>query len=304
MSKSKTLLPVLALVLANLFWGVNIPVVKYGLKTIPVTIFISLKFMAASLILLPFAVKTWKPLRQRELGLMILSSIFWITGDTLATNIGLKYAPSINLAVIGLLGPLILCFLSVEFLKERMSLKAVAGALIAFGGTATIIGKPWEVSLSGQTVMLGNVLFFAGMLCGVISVLIAKPIMNKMSSYQSAFLYLFVGTLPIVPLSLTQLKGWSVHDVMTRGWVALGFSILAVTLANFFIMYGLKYKDAYSVGLFGYIQPVIIIIAAWFILGEHPSAKFALGAGLVFLGVYLAEVRLPHKLRAYRARGA
>jgi len=300
MSKQKKLLPILALVFANVLWGVNIPLVKLGLRSIPLTIFIVIKFLVASLIFLPFAIKTWKPLTQKEWGLMACSSLLYITCSTVALNVGLQYAPSINAAVIGLLGPVLLCMLSVQFLKEHMGLKAIIGVILAFAGSAIIIGKPWEVSLNGSTVLLGNVLFLVFVLSGVISTLIAKPILSKIGSYQATFLLLFIGTLPIVPFALMRLRDWSFHSITPGGYTALIYGTIALPLANLFFFYGLKYKRAHNVAIFEYIEPVVVIIAAWFILAERPSAKFALGAGLVFLGVYLAEVRLPRKLFFYR----
>lgn len=302
MSKQKTLLPVIALIVANVLWGINVPVIKLGVRSIPIPIFIAVRFMIVSLIFLPFAIRTWKPLRRTELGLMALSSLFFITVSAIALNLGLKYAPSINVAVIGLLGPLLLCVLSVEFLKEKMGLKAIIGVMLAFAGSAIIIGKPWEVSLRGSTVLLGNVLFFVVVLAGVISTLIAKPILNKISTYQATFLLIFIGTLPIVPFALLQLRDWSIHSVTPGGYAAFVYGIIALPIANFCFFYGLKHKKAHNVAVLEYVEPVAVIIAAWFILAERPSLKFALGAALTFLGIYLAEVRLPRKLYSYRLK--
>ena len=300
MIKRKHLLPVIALVLASVLWGINVPLVKLGLQSIPLTVFISIKFMLASLIFLPFALKTWKPLKQKEMGLLVISSLLYITTSTVALNIGLKHAPSINSAIISLLGPLLLCVFAVQFLKEKMALKTIVGVIIAFIGAAIIIGKPWDVSLGGPGVLFGNLMFFVAVLSGVISTLIAKPILGKISSYQATFIILLVGTLPIVPFALMQLKTWNLSNIAPGGFIALIYGIIAIPLANFFHIYGLKYKEAHSVGIFEYIEKVVLIIAAWFILGEYPSPKFAIGAALTFLGVYLAEVRLPKKLSWYR----
>lgn len=302
MSKQKVLLPVVALTIAHILWGINFPIIKLGVATIPVLIFIAARFFVSSMILLPFAIKSWKPLKHKDLLTMVLASIMWITFTAVTLNTGLKYAPSINAGVINLLGPLILAFFSVEFLKERMSFKAVLGALVAFAGAAVIIGKPWEISLDGESVMLGNILFFASMLGAVISTLLAKPMMKKMSSYQAAFMFLFPGVLCVIPLALTQIDGWSISDVSKTSFLALIYSIFAITLANLFYMYGLKYKPASSVGIFTYLESVSIFVAAWFILGERPSATFALGASLVFVGIYLAEFHLPHKSKRKATR--
>ena len=295
MAKQKTFLPVLALVMSSILWGINAPVVKVGLESIPATIFISVKFLIIALLLLPFALKTWKPIKRRELGVMTIASVISFTGGALTLNLGLHDAPSINSAVIGLLGPLLLCLLSVEFLKERMSLKTFIGVMIAFAGSAIIIGKPWEVSLTGQTVLLGNVLILASVLFDVIATVIAKPVVSKMSSYQATFLYILPGVLPLAALSFTQLHGWSIHDVTRSGWYAMLYGIVGMFMANLFFVYGLQYKKAYSIGIYQYLQSVSIVVASWLILAERPSLKFAVGAVLVVVGAYWAESKSPRK---------
>lgn len=90
MLKQKLLLPVAALLIANILWGINSTLIKLGLETIPVPMFISIKFLTASLILLPFAVKTWKPLTKKNFLLLMLSSVLYITVSALALNIGLS----------------------------------------------------------------------------------------------------------------------------------------------------------------------------------------------------------------------
>ena len=296
MSKPKSFLPVLALIVTSVLWGINAPIIKLGLESIPVPIFISIKFLIISLFLLPFAIKTWKPLKSKELGVLILGSLIWFTANNLALNFGLHDAPSINSGIINLFGPLLLFMLSAEFLKERISLRSFIGVLVAFAGGMVIIGKPWEAAVSGQTVLLGNILLLVSVLCSVIGILIIKPVLKKTSTYQATFIYLFAGVAPIACYALTQLRGWSVHDITHGGYVALAYSLLALPPANLLFMYGLKYKQAHSVGVYDYLQAVSVIIAAWFILGEHPSPTFSIGAVLVFLGVYLAEAKQRRKM--------
>jgi drug/metabolite transporter (DMT)-like permease len=297
MAKPKPILPIIALLITSILWGINAPVIKLGLESIPVSIFISIKFIIISLLLLPFAVKTWKPLKSKELGVLILGSLIWFTANNLALNFGLHDAPSINSGIINLLGPLLLFMLSAEFLKERISLRSFIGVLIAFVGAMVIIGRPWEIASGNQTVLLGNVLLLVSVLCSVIGILIVKPVLKKTSTAQATFIYLFAGVAPIALYSLTQLKSWGIHDITTGGWEALAYSVVALPPANLLFMYGLKYKQAHGVAVYEYLQAVTVIIAAWFILGEHPSPTFVVGATLVFLGVYLAEFSKSTKSR-------
>ncbi|HET7673066.1 MAG TPA: DMT family transporter, partial [Candidatus Saccharimonadales bacterium] len=115
-----------------------------------------------------------------------------------------------------------------------------------------------------------------------------------------AFMYLFPGTLFIIPLAVTQLDGWKISQISTSGYLALTYSIIAITLANLFFMYGLKYKKAHSVGVFQYLESVALFVGAWFLLGERPTAKFAMGAILVFAGIYLAEAHFHKRKKLFK----
>ena len=47
-SKQKVVLPILALIFANILWGVNYPMIKLGIATIPAVIFLTIRFFAIS----------------------------------------------------------------------------------------------------------------------------------------------------------------------------------------------------------------------------------------------------------------
>jgi drug/metabolite transporter (DMT)-like permease len=174
-----------------------------------------------------------------------------------------------------------------------MSFKAFSGVMVAFAGAAIIIGKPWEVAVNGDKVLLGNILFVTSMLAGVISAVIAKPVLKKMSSFQAAFMYVFPGTLTIIPFTIMELGNWSFKGLPSSAYFSLVYSISAVTIANLLFMYGLKYKKVHSVGIFQYLQPIAIFITAWFLLDERPTIRYAAGAFLVVLGIYLGDFHLP-----------
>lgn len=287
MAKQKYLLPILALTVANILWGMNAVLIKMGLESIPVPIFMSIRFLTASLVLLPFAIRTWKPLKRRDFLLLVLCSILYISFSALALNIGLSKTNSINAAIISMLGPLLLFILSAQFLKERLSLKTFIGIMVAFAGSLVIIGQPWETSLGGLT---GNLFILISVLCGVIGTILFKPLIKKTSTYQATFMSLFFGIWPITAYGLTQLRTWDIQTTTLRSLTGLIFSTIAIIAANFLFFYALNRKKVHSTGSYTYIQSTATIITAWLILAEQPSPKFVFGAALVFIGVYLTEL--------------
>ncbi len=287
--KQKYLFPILALVVAEILWGINTPVIKLGLQTVPLPIYLSVGLMGAALLILPFAIKNWKHLSRKEYAILIIGSIINITLGNVVLLMGLEMIPSVNASLIGLLNPLLLFILSVQFLKEHMSLKTFLGIIIAFLGAAIIIGQPW----SEQGNVIGNLLIVLSVLCSVVGTLICKSVLKKGSSHQVTFIHLFVGTLPIVIFALQYIPEVSMDSIGATGIVAIAYNIPAVALANIFYMYGLKHKKAQDVGIFSYIHPVVTAIAAWFILAEVPGQSILIGAPLIFLGIYLSELRRP-----------
>lgn len=301
MSKQKFTLPVLALVFAYILWGINTPVIKLGLRTVPVPLFLSITLVGASLLVAPFAIKAWKPLRSKDYALLILGSLISITLGNVVLLMGLQRVPAVNAALIGLFSPLLLFILSVEFLKERLSLRTFVGILIAFAGAVIVVGKPWSANTS-QDVLTGNLLVVLAMFCDVIGTLIIKSVLKRANAYQVTFIHLLSGILPIAIFSLKYLGATSSLHIGKGGVIAMSFNIAIIATANCLFMYGLKHKKAQEVGIFQYIHPVVTVIAAWFILAEVPDSKLNFGAVLIFWGIYLAEIKKPnhHKLLGHR----
>lgn len=285
------MLPIAALVAANILWGINNPLIKLGLESIPIPIFISIRFVIISLILLPFALRVWKPLQRRDVVLLVAASFLYITVSTYLLNIGLTKTSASNASIIDLLAPLLLFALAVIFLKEKLHLKTFLGLMVALAASLLIIGRPGEGSATGSDALLGNLIVVASVFCYVISVLIQKPLTKKTSPIQLAFMSIFPGTVLVTLYALTQLKTWDFAATTQASWLAMSASTLAVLGANLFFFYALSHKTAQSTGVYSYINPLAAITAAWFLLEERPSPLFAVSALLVIVGLYIVEAR-------------
>jgi drug/metabolite transporter (DMT)-like permease len=292
-AKQKPILPIAALLVCSILWGSNTTLIKMGVASIPPYILLSIRFLFASLVILPFAIRSWQPLKLKDYLLLTLSSVFFISLSALLLNIGLTKTTANNAAVIFLLYPLLLFILSAQFLRERMSLKTFIGIIVALIGSLVIIGK---VSANGLT---GNLLIVISVFCQVISILISKPLMKKVSTYQATFMSLFPGIVPVALYSLTQLHTWNIKATTTKSWQGLIFSAIFVLIANFLFYYALRYKRAQDVGIYQYVDALATLVTSWFLLSERLSSKFILGAALVCAGVYLAEF---YKGKRFRVR--
>ncbi len=291
MTKQKYYLPIFALVLAEIFWGINTPVIKLGLKTVPLPVYHAITILGAALLIAPLAFHHWKRLRPKDYMLLVIGSIINVSLGNVVLLLGLQRVPSINAPLTGLFAPLLLIILAGQFLKESLTLKAFIGILISFLGAAIIIGKPWDISAANQGEIVGNLLLVLSALCNVVGALICKSVLKRGGAYQVTFIHLLTGILPVAIFALSYIPTISAASIGRNGFLAMTFNIVAVAAANICYMYGLKLKKVQEVSIFSYIHPLVTAIAAWFILAEVPGGKVVLGALLIFAGIYLAEAR-------------
>lgn len=291
----------LALSIAEILWGINVPVIKLGLKTVPVPVFLSVTILAAGFLAIPLAYKHWKPLKRKDYLLLIIASVLSISLGNVVLLMGIERIPSINASLISLLGPFLLFILSIEFLKEELSMRTFVGIMIAFAGAAIVIGKPWEATGSNQ-VILGSLFVVLNVLCDVVSTLMLKPLLKRVHPYQLTSLHLIWGVIPIAIYSLPHISSLSPNHVGKSGYLAMLINVAIVTAANCLFYFGLKKKKAQEIGVFKYLHPIAAATAAWFILSEVPSQKVIVGAILIFWGIYYAEVKKKPKKKLLFAR--
>jgi drug/metabolite transporter (DMT)-like permease len=288
--KKKLAAAFFALAFAEILWGVNLPVVKLGLRSINLPVFLTVTILGAGLLTLPLAIKHWKPISAKNYALLIIGSLIGISLGNVVLLMGFERIPSVNASLISLLGPLILLILSVQFLKERFSLRTLLGILIAFAGAAVIIGRPWD-SGGNQEAVAGSLFIVLAVLCDVIETLVFKPVLKKVHPYQVTSLHLLIGIVPVAIYALPHLSALSPDRAGRDGYLAILFNIILIAIANCLFLYGLMVKKAQDVGVFKYLHPIAAAIGGWFILSEVPSGKVIAGAILIFLGIYYAEIR-------------
>lgn len=289
MVKQKYFIPILALIIANILWGLSTPLIKIGLESIPVPIFIAIRFFLAAMLLWPLAVRVWRPLKRSQMLLLVLAAVLDITLSVAALNQGLTMTTASNAGIIWLLMPILLFLLSVGFLKEKLSLKTFIGIMLALAGSLLIVGKPWDSG--GMTSLTGNLLVVLAVFLNALAIIIIKPLTKAIHHYQITFMYYLIGVIPVAIYAITQLSNWQIDTTTTQSWAALLACILTAVVANPLFYYALRSKTVQSAGAYLYLDPLATVAGAWFLLAERPTPLFYLGTALIVVGVYIVEMR-------------
>lgn len=298
--------PVLALIITNVIWGAAPPIFKFALTNIPPFTLAFIRFFFASLLFFPFILNyDFKKMSRTDWKDTVIASFVGITLGISFFFMGLEKAPSINLSILGSSTPIFLFLFSVFILREVPKLKVFLGMLLSFLGVLAIIFLPLltqQLSEPTKNTIEGNLLFIAAVICITAHPILLRNVVRRVNVYVVTFLGFLISGISFFPLMLWESKSWNFSNVTSTGWVGIIFgTLLSSGLAYFLFNYGIARIKIQEVGLFAYMDPVVSILIAAPLLGEHPDIYFFIGAVLVFGGIFLAEGRLHwhplHKLR-------
>lgn len=187
------------MVAASLIWGAAGPVIKYTLIYVPPFTFLFLRFLCASLIVLPFLILEERkdPISKRDwINLIILSML----GGTFSIGlifVGFKYTTALEGSLIGAAYPLVALVASAKLLKERITPNEKRGAIIAMLGTLLVIFEPLfngmgdKFEFKGLPQLFGNLLIGVSLLTATAHAIWSKKILDHIPSKLSNLLHFF-----------------------------------------------------------------------------------------------------------------
>ena len=289
--------PIVSLIIANIIWGAASPIFKFSLTNIPPFTLAFIRFFFASLLFIPFIkpkdIKIgWKNFLRIFLGL----SFFGVFINVTFFFMGLQRTESINAPVIASSGPVFIFIFSVLFLKEKPKWKVLTGMIIALLGAMVIIFEPIFLGKSNGVKLNqfeGNLFLLGATFGSVLYPLVIKNIVQKINTYLVTFIGFFFGSFLFLPFVFLEWKTWSLSQLNLAGWIGIVFGVFfSSALAYFLYSYGLSKIKTQEVGLFTYIDPIVAVVIAIPLLSEYPNYLFLIGAGLVFMGIFIAEKRI------------
>lgn len=274
------------ILIATVFWGVNIPVVK---ALIP-------KYMTADSItvcrLIGGAALFWiaslfvktDRIARNDWWRLIIGGAIGLFAFIYLLNLSMKYANPIDVSIIMTLPPAFVVLIGVIFLHRRPSGLEYLGIAIGFVGAIIVIVCGKSSGAKGSDELLGDLIALASTICySLYLVLTEKPshTYHPVSMLRWTFLFASVPALFL-------LGSFDHIGIVAAGkaapWIEIGFIVLCPSfLAYFFLSGALKRIGSELVSLYQYLLPVFATIAA-VLMGESKLQWIQVVAMLVIIG--------------------
>ncbi len=290
--------PIIALIIANIIWGAAAPLFKFALTNIPPFTLAFIRFFFAGLLFIPLIINRHYTITKRQLLNICIGAFFSISINIGFFFLALPKTVSINAPIIASGQPIFIFILSVLFLKEKLHKRVFLGILLSFFGVLVIILSPLLLNhgttlAQKESALEGNLYLVIATIGSVLQILINKKVLREVNFRIVTTISFLFGALSFIPFIYPELQVWSFSHLDLHGWVGIIFGVFFSSALGYgLFMYGVSKIEAQEVGIFTYIDPVIAILIAIPLLGEHPSPLFFFGSVLVFIGILIAEKRL------------
>lgn len=277
-----------AVITANIFFGLNVPITKSLISnglTPAGYILIRVGFATALFWLIGLFVPSEK-VSKRDIALLGIGGLFGVIGAQYLVGISLEYTSPVYFSLMSAMSPAIVMLLAALFLKEPVTVHKAVGVLIGIFGAIILIFN--SSSVVGDNNLLGIIIALTSVTSYALYLIIIRSVATKYSpltqmkwTYLSACLFLLPiaelsGHEPIIPsLSLNMIVG-------------LSFIIIFVTVIGFMLIpYGLRVLRPTTVSVYINLQPVVSSFVAIILCQDIFSWDKPIAGLLVMAGAYI-----------------
>lgn len=276
----------ISIILVAVIGGATSPITKIGLSEMSPFSFAFIRFLIASILVLPFFIarNNFKNFIE-QVPLSLFASInitFFIVGINLTTanSSQVLYAAS----------PLLIVLISHFLLRQKTELRKYLGILVGFFGVFLIVILPLIEKSKFSGNLLGNSLICIGVLSYSFYMIFSKKIQTKYSPFSITSSFIFTTLFFLLPFFLYDLKVNTLlfGSITFRGWFSVFYIAFVATIVTYVLnQYAIKHGGSVFASMIFYITPLFGYLSAFILLGERLTLGLIAGSVLALLGVFL-----------------
>ena len=292
MPRSK-LIPYIEVLFAVIAWGASFIATKVALKDISPISIVWLRF-TMGIIILGIAVAIRKQFalpNKSEWGYFAMLGFLAITFHQWLQSNALQTSEASTTAWIVATTPVFMALLGWVILKEELALAKIIGiGLAALGVLLVVTDGKFASSSIGRFGAPGDILILISAFnWAVVSVLSRRGL----KSYSASLMIFYVMTFGWIFSSALFLAGKNyveLPNLSMNGWIGITFLGIFCSGFAYLAWYGaLQGLSTAETGVFLYIEPLVAVVVAFFILGEAITGASLAGGAVILFGVWMVN---------------
>jgi drug/metabolite transporter (DMT)-like permease len=279
----------LGALVAVTLWGLAPVATRAAVAHVAPLPLLVLRLTLASLVLLPWAIPVFRRLRRRPADRLIAAGALGLVGYNLPVTVGLQWLPASTAGLLLATEPIWVMVLGRLFLGERGDARAWLGSAVALGGVAVLAGPGALTGAHNHQALAGAGLVLAGTLAFGAYTIVLRPLSREYGAVPATAASTVVGTLPYLAFAGT-LSGPGLTHLDPAVWGELAFLALGSTAAGLLLWNrAVLALGTTRVSLLLYLEPVVSVLGAVVLLGEHVTVLMIAGGLLILAGVAVAS---------------
>jgi drug/metabolite transporter (DMT)-like permease len=274
-------------------WGINWPIMKVGLGSIPPFWFGGLRLLLGSACLFLLSAARGRLALPARGDWPVIASVglMQMAGFLAFVNLGLLHVSAGRSAVLCYTTPLWVAPGAALLLGETLNKRKLAGLALGLAGLL-ILFEPGSFDWSNRPVLLGNAFLLVGALLWSFAILHIRGHRWQGSALDLAPWQQLTGALPLLAIALATEGGptaidWNLSSLLVlayNGPIASGFAYWAAVAVT-------RRLPALTSSLAFLAVPVMGLASSAVALGERPSPALLVGFLLILIGLVLVEMK-------------
>lgn len=283
----------LALLGANIMWGLMSPITKFTVKNgeVSTLALASFRMMGAMLLFwtLSFFLKKEKVM-PGDMKLLFLAALCGIVFNQALYTVGIGFTSPANASIISSTTPIITMVIAAFYLKERITGRKAAGLLASAAGALILImgSLPSASSATSHSHVGGDLLCLVSQCCVSVYFVFFKGIINRYSPItlmKWMFTYAVICTLPFTWQNVAAID---YAALPSSHYLSIAYVVLFGTFVTYLLLpIGQRRVKPTIVSMYNYIQPVVSSIIAILWGMDIFGVSKVLAVLLIFGGVYI-----------------
>lgn len=287
---------VLQALFVTLLWSSSWVLIKQGLEDIPALTFAGLRYVLATICLLPLAIRRGvlgelRHLPRREWVELIAFGLILYTVTQGSQFLGLERLPAVTTSLLLSFSPVMVALLGIVLLGEGITRAQWGGIALYLVGVLVYF---YPVQIPAREVV-GIAIVLVGVLSNAAGTVMGRGINRRRTLSPLAVTVASMGIGSVVMLAagiVTQgMPVLSVQNWAIIVWLAVVNTAVAFTLWNL----TQRTLSAIETSIINNTMLIQIAILAWIFLGERLGARAILGLALAATGTLIVQLRRSNK---------